>query len=220
MTDTRTHMSDDAGFTLVESLVALLLMAVVATLSVSVFASYLDNNRMVTQTLTELDQMTQVRRTLSDDLKGITLKQARDQSATATAQQNAVLYLQNPVIDKKEAQPLLAFTRRGSMLADIDPARSSVERVVYLLKGRSLIRRSFARPSPNRATPFVDKVLITGVQRVRLNAETRGLVLDQLSLKPDTQGAVVLPSLIRLSLVMQGANQLSFIVDMGAQNGP
>lgn len=215
----------DGGFSLMETLVALSLLAIVSTLGVVVISGYIQASEAATTRLVELDQTNSLRRYISQDLQHLVARPARDTDSDMGASGTALLALASPARavgaltfgardqakdQAKDQVPFLVLTRHSGDLGVIDPARSRLERVKYFLQGGQLIRRQYTRPTPTPETPFTDQILISSVAALTIEAGASGLWLDRLYVMPladsdaaptaPTSTASALPDMIRLTL--------------------
>ena len=150
----------DAGFTLVELLIAILLFALLSAAAAALLSFAVDARGRTGERLDTLAAVTRTRALLTADLGQAAARPWRDDRGTL-----------RPALVGREGDALLTLVRRG-WRNDGGAARASLQRVEYrLLEGR-LERRSWTMI--DGAAPKSEVVMLSGVRRMRLRYRNRG----------------------------------------------
>lgn len=152
-------MRGEAGFSLIEMLVGVFLLSVVSVMTTMILSGYFRGGEILDHTLQRLQQVDAARRTMADDLQHLEDQAAARFSTTRVA---------------GTERPVLRFTRRAAMVADLEEDRSPLQRIEYWLKGNLLVRRHYHHPNPTAKTPYRDHVLLRGVRDLQLAYLTGG----------------------------------------------
>ena len=141
-------MNREAGFTLMEMLVALALTSMIALAGSTLLVGTLrasDKLGNVTGAVNELDIAHTLMR---DDFANMAVFSERFGRATASS------------------RPFMSFVRDGWSHPGADNTHSSLLSVEYRFEKGALTRRAWLRPDPVTGTPFVDRELASGLSRV------------------------------------------------------
>lgn len=138
-----------AGFSLVETLVAVFILSVVSLISLNLMSSFADANQMMTHKTDLMGDIEKARSYLRDDLLNILERNVY--VAPDTDQENF---------------SILKITRGNSELAAVDQTRSAAQTVEYFLQDDKLIRRTYERPDATPNTRFRDYVLLRDIKDV------------------------------------------------------
>ncbi|MBD3769133.1 MAG: type II secretion system minor pseudopilin GspJ [Rhodobacterales bacterium] len=141
-------MKKEAGFTLIEMLVALALTSMIAVAGSALLISTVrasDRLGKTTQSVSEID--------LAHTLM-------RDDFA------NAVSLIGEPGSPEYTSRPFVAFVRDGWNHPVPDETRASLLAVEYQYSAGTLTRRAWLRPEPAAETPYVERVIATGLSRM------------------------------------------------------
>lgn len=164
--------SSKAGFTLVETLVALLILSVMAIAGGSLLMRATDAGKQVRDRDIDIRQLDIAQAYIRDDLEAATLR------AAETANGRGGLRLLTGG-ETRTADALISFVRNGWINPEDAAERSGLQYVSYTLtQDGELVREAALRPDPTPSTPVTRRVLLTGVEAVDL-AFWRG---DELSL--------------------------------------
>jgi len=144
-------ISENSGFSLIETLVAVFILSVVSLISLNIMRNFADANQAMTQKMSHMNEIESARSYLRIDLS-----QVFDhgfETFQTTQRTEGVLF---------------RFTRGSSEFSAIDPSRSSAETIEYRFDSNTLIRRTFERPNPGPNTPFMDYVILKDVTNVTI----------------------------------------------------
>ncbi len=163
MTENNNHtILEDAGFTLTETLVAVLILSIVSLVSLGIFNSFAGTNQAMTERIDYLRNIELARNYIRDDLHNIANRPARN-SLGGT---NASHFSSEVDNSGKNKTLLLRLTRGSNPLATADVTISPTETIEYWLMDDKLIRRSYDRPDPTMDTSYRDYVILSNVKDV------------------------------------------------------
>ncbi|MEE2565764.1 type II secretion system minor pseudopilin GspJ [Hyphobacterium marinum] len=205
-----------AGFSLIEVLVATATLAIAGLLGVGMLAGTLSSREALTERQAQLADVDTLRLLLRDDLGQLALRPTRTFDGRATP---IVLAGSEAGVDvwgeaARDGQVLLALTRRGWANPGGIRARSSLQRVEYVLTGEGLVRRATGFPDAVAGTPQSERLLLSGTQSVELEflVGTHWLAQGAVSLAP---GAGPVPRAMRLRYEMPGLGEIEHVVLIG-----
>jgi len=151
-------VSGETGLTLIETLIALFVIALMATAGAVMTGQTLRGARALETRGEASSELAVALNTLSADLAAYTGRPSQDAAFLEPA---AAFAGYAPRADGR----LMLFVRNGWSNPAGD-ARSDLQRVEYRFEGGSLVRRSWRAPDPGPATPFVDETLLSGIERL------------------------------------------------------
>jgi general secretion pathway protein J len=149
----------NAGFTLVEVLIALFIFSLISVGATSALTSSLRSKAQMDTKLTEIAKIDSLRALVRADMASLVLRKRR-----------GIYGGEEPEALKAGGEALLSFTRSGRSNPGGNDPRGDLQRVEYLFQGKQLIRRSYARVNPAPQTPFTDRVLMDGLKTASLSA--------------------------------------------------
>lgn len=157
----------EAGFTLVEVMVATLVMGVLAAMGTMLLRDAMAARDTVAAVLEETQELTLARSVLKTDLAQIMRREVAGPYGEPAEQ----VFSGGDVLAGDE---IMAFVRNGRYTVGLDPEGSSLEYVAYALADGDLVRRSRSRIDAVPDTPMVERVLLEDVAdlRARFLAET------------------------------------------------
>ncbi len=160
MTPRNVKSGSEAGVTLVETLVALFVIAIMATAGAIMTSQTIRGARAVETRGAAATEVSAALGILSADLAAYAGRPSQDASLADPAS----LFEGYP---PRHDGRLFVFVRNG-WANPSEEARSDMQRVEYLYSGGTLIRRSWASPDPGPATPSVDQTLLEGIERIEI----------------------------------------------------
>lgn len=187
----------DAGFSLIEVLVSVMIFAVIGTISATLMSASLTAQDVNRDALDRTAALDRIRTLLREDLGQIALRPVRDAEG----------YIQADIFagdadgltgvgDNREERTLLSLTRHGRANPGLLRPRSSLLHVQYLVRGDSLVRRTRDYPDATSQTRMDEQVLLEQVSDVELELLVGASWTRRLHLPASGDGA--LPSAIRL----------------------
>lgn len=145
----------ESGVTLIETLIALFVIALMASAGAVMTSQTLRGARMVETRGAESGALAIALNTLSADLAAYTGRLSQDAALNEPATTFAG---HGPRADGR----LMVFVRNG-WANPSGAARSDLQRVEYRFENGALIRRSWFAPDPGPATSVVDETLLSGL---------------------------------------------------------
>jgi general secretion pathway protein J len=147
--------SSESGITLIETLVALFVIALMASAGAVMTGQTLRGARMVETRGAESGTLAIALNTLAGDLAAYTGRPSQDPALSEPATAFAG---HAPRADGR----VMVFVRNG-WANPSGAARSDLQRVEYRFENGALIRRSWLAPDPGPATSVVDETLLSGL---------------------------------------------------------
>ena len=199
---TRAPQPGEAGFTLVELMVSLLIFSLLAAAGVGLLAFSVRAQGATDDKLAQIARLNQLGSALSADLAQVRARPTRDQQGGL-----------QPVFTGAAgggATPLLRFVRAGWTNVD-DAARSDQQKVEYQLAGGALVR--IAYPMVDGAAPGASAAIVEDVQAITLRYRFRGAWTDSWAGSPDRP----LPDAVEMTLTRTGGDSYRelFLVGTG-----
>ena len=209
------------GVTLPEVMISLLIFALIASASVYALRLGVDSREQLGVADSRLKNLQIARTLIKEDMAQIVPRQVRDEygGVSSAAFAGGQTVFAGRVEDDEKI--LVAFTRGGWLNPRASSPRSALQRVEYIFKGNTVVRRTrvYLDEAPN--TEFAERVLFDGVEDARaefLIGEFRG-ELDWGDVWPTTDQTSGAPRAIAI-IVDRGEEtplrQLFWIGDLGA----
>jgi len=191
----------EAGFTLVELMVALFIFGILSAAGVALLSFSVDSQTASREALADMSSIRRVNASLTNDLGQIAPRPARDE---AGARQNAFFGGGGA-----DGDLLISFVRRGWSNHDGEP-RSSLQKVDYRLVDGVLERRAY--PHVDGAEPLPAARLVSGVESIALRYRSDGEWRDRW----DPTLATELPDAIELIVEIEGLGPVRQLFQTGA----
>jgi len=151
----------DAGFTLIEVLIALFIFALISVGTMTALTQSLRGKSQLETAVNTINDLNSARAIIGTDMTTLTLRPIRDELGGT-----------KPYSLTTDGEALLTFTRRGRENPGGLDTRGDLERVEYLLNDGNLIRRSFSHENPSSNPTYIDRVLLDNIQDVTVKAQT------------------------------------------------
>lgn len=156
-----TGASPDSGFSLMETLVALFVIALLSTAGGSLLLGTLNSTSRVEVLAGDIRELEVTSAFLRDDLAAMTSR--------ASAPPDGLSFPSGPAgTDGRRDGVILTFVRGGWARYDVDVLRSDLLRVEYVRRGDALVRRIYNAPDPGPETPMSERVLLSGLSDINL----------------------------------------------------
>lgn len=198
----------EAGFTLIETLVALFVVAMLATTGGALLVSSLEASRTTKGEAERVRQLEIAHALLRDDLAAAL---ARASSAPGRIGGPAGFTGR----DGSRAGEILSFVRGGrTRLSPESEMRSDLMRIDYSFDTGQLHRKAWLRPDPTRDTPAVERVLLDGVARLQVRYRAGGAWSSQWRAPDDP--AAPLPDLVELTATLETGETLALSLLVGS----
>lgn len=197
---------NDLGFSLVETMVATFIFALVSAAGVMLLVGYQDGRLSLKAADDRLAQIENARSLIRGDFLNAIDRPVRDPFGGNQTGFEGGLYLPDG--------QLLKFVRGGHMGALITGDRSALERLEYILRDGQLVRRAYRHTDATPATPYTDRILLDGIERAAVRFEAEGLWTEEWR---SGNGKAPLPNLAELTLTLVNDRQLSFTLIVGVK---
>lgn len=154
-----------AGFTLLELLVAMAVFAVIGAMALGGLNAVIDQGEIAGGQMARLAELQRAMRVLTADLGGIQPRFVRDELGTAG---------ELPLVTDGRGEFLLRLTRGGWSNPSRAPYRGTLQRLQYRLKDDVLIREYWAVTDRVLGERPRQEELLTGVERLELSYLDQG----------------------------------------------
>ena len=182
------HHKNDAGFTLVEMLVALLIFSLISVGTIGSLQGAIKAKDATQRAVQRHETLSLMRATLRADFSQIILRQNRD--AFGGREIN---------VFSGGFDELLDFTRLGR----VNPAgaftRSDIQRVQYVVENGNFIRRALRHENPAPNTETSDRILLSGVAFAQVRFTANDISVPQLDVFPSSDA----PNIDYMTLILQ-----------------
>ncbi len=147
----------DAGFTLVEVLVAMFIFALISAGTMTALTGSLRGKAQMNERLEVIADLDGARALMKSDFSNINLREMRDNYGGTL-----------PYVLEGGTQTLIEFTRAGRANPGGLENRSEFQRVSYVFDGGNLIRRTLAQTNPAPQTGEYERILLSGLAAVKV----------------------------------------------------
>lgn len=166
----------EAGFSLMETLVAVFILSIVSLISLNIMSNFATANQTLTKTIAHIEEIKNAQNYIRNDMRYIVRRTTQyDDNKDARVSFSG----KNDPSFVTKANILLRFTRNNSILADIDQSLVATETVEYRFEEGKLFRRSFDRPNPTFDTPYREYVILHNVENIDLKFLIGGNWVDE-----------------------------------------
>ncbi|MEL6663819.1 MAG: type II secretion system minor pseudopilin GspJ [Pseudomonadota bacterium] len=157
-----TRVSPDSGFSLIETLVALFVIALVSTAGGAMLLDTMRASARVDASASDIRRLEVATGLLRADLAAMTSR--------ASTGPDSYLPPRGPIgNDGARDGPVLAFVRGGwSDFTSQDSLRSDLMRIEYVREGELLLRRAYGAPDPTVRTPMAQRPIYEGISDISL----------------------------------------------------
>ncbi len=166
----------EAGFTLVEMLVALFIFSVISVGTLGSLQSAIQAKEATANAVSRHEGLSLLRASLRADLTQIILRENRDAFGGF-----------DEVMFRGGFNELLDFTRIGRVNPAGVFARSDIQRVRYIFEDGQLIRRALAHENPAPLTENRDRVLMSGLTAADISFTREQISVPQIELPRGSQ---------------------------------
>lgn len=190
-------MTRDAGFTLVEVMVALSVFALIGTMSTGLLVTTIDARERQEAAMERLSELQQVRALWRDDAAHMLMRPHRTEDggyggAALSGPSGSVF-----AFDGDQGH-LAAFTRRGRANPGEAVDRSSLVRVIWRVENGVLLREIWLSADPASSSRPQTMVLTEGLEDVSVSFRYGRNWLDA-PVRPGPSGDVPMPEALRLA---------------------
>lgn len=198
------------GFTLVETLVALFILAIVSSAGAALLISATSASQQVRQQEAEARKLDIAQALIRQDIAALSARTIKPADGFSLA---GNLYGEAP---RGEA-PFLRFVRSGWINPGSIEPRSNLQSVEYFLRGGVLVREAALRPDATNGTPVSSRVLLEGISRIELGF-VRGDQRSDFWIGDSQITSAVLPDLIEMELFFENGTSLSLAALTGGRS--
>lgn len=194
-----------SGYTLIEIMVALIVFAILATLTATAMYHTFETRAHVNEHANRLNQLQQSLIIMERDVKQATNRPVLNQD----------MLMQPALIGQSD---YVEFTRGGIINPEGIAKTSSLQRVAFLCKGQQLIRRSWPRLDAPKQSSSHDKLILDNLEHCSFGylSQKRELLKDWRQqeglLRHQRKAALPLAVQFNLTLSDQGNMNLLFII--------
>lgn len=161
----------EAGFSLVETLIATVIFAIVSASGVMILSSYQEGRLGLAAADDRLADFDVARALIRADMHMTVSRPVRDALGGGLTGFSGGTPINDGV--------LVSFVRNGDMGALIQGGKSTLKRVEYRHIDGNLIRRTYAQTDITPATDVRDTVLLSGLDKIGVRFEAEGIWLDE-----------------------------------------
>jgi general secretion pathway protein J len=203
----------EAGFSLIEVLVAVMVFATVSAISVGLLAGALRSKDQGEAALERLAAVQRVSALLREDIGQMTVRAARTQEGLTDPRIFAADIEGTQAVRRlREGREILVLTRTGwANPGGIQP-RSTLQRVAWVLQDGALYREVRAYPDAAPGLEPRRQLMIDGISEVGLDVLTAGGWAARASLAAEADAAVILPDAVRLRYALAGLGVIEHVV--------
>jgi len=203
----------ESGFTLVEILVALLVMSILAAAGTAMLVQTLAARDQIAERTEAVKALELSRALLKSDLGQAAMRPTRSAFGGAGG-----LFFDGGVTADGDGDRLIAFVRRGWENPGAIERRSSLQTVIYSLEDGALIRLTRTRPDPYQTTPERRQVLLEGVSEARVEFARAGQWSSVWRGALGPGGVAQLPEAVRLVMTVEGLGEIDqvFLTSAGS----
>jgi len=198
-----------AGFTLVEMLVALFALSLIAAAGMAMLSQTLSAKQRVGERVEMLRQVDLARAVLKADIGQAAARPARGLYGAGDG-----LFFDGGLRADGEGEQVLFMVRRGWENPGALERRGSLQAVEYRLEEGALVRIARVRPDATPQTPERRRVLLTGIESLSVEFARGGQWSSDWRGGP--RAAPQLPEIVRLTVTLEGAGEIDQLFMTGA----
>ncbi len=208
MMSSREHQ---AGFSLIETIVAVFIVALISAGAGVMLTQTVQAGKQVSErgdTLTELQIANAM---LRDDFASIAIRRTNSPDPFDLPQ------VFEGVSADADAS-FMTFARNGWGLAPSGEMRSDLQRVAYRFEEGQLIRSAWLRPDPDRETPIIERVLLSGLTDFQISYGKNGFWESEWRPRVDGADQVVLPDAFEIICEFENGDRLRQVFLSGVRS--
>lgn len=197
------------GFTLVETLVALFILALVSSAGAALLMGATTASQQVRLQEAEARQLDIAQRLIRQDLAALTPRAVQPADGYSLP---GTLFGEAP----RGEEAFLRFVRGGWLNPGGIEARSSLQAVEYSLREGKLIREAALRPDATSGTPVSSRILLDGIERIEIEF-VRGDQRSEFWRGELNSRETVLPDLVEIEIAFENGGQLLLVALTGGR---
>ena len=203
------HCTNQSGFTLVETLVAMFILALISSAGAGLLLSSSSSSKQIDAQDQKSLEIDVAQALFRGDINAMTSRAVRPEWGAGPG----TSLFGEPA---RGAAPFLSFVRNGWIETGVGAARSSLVFVSYRLEDRALIREIKTRPDSVAATPSAERVLFEDVETVEVRFRRAEEWSDRwYTDQPETRD--VFPQLVEITLGFSNEQSLTLTALTGVR---
>ncbi|WP_417450048.1 type II secretion system protein GspJ [Kordiimonas sp.] len=207
-------MPRDAGFSLVETMVAMLIFAFVSASGVALLVSFNSGERAMAAADSFIADIQTTKSLMRADLEHALPRTMRDSHGGMLPVFAGGMPVGRLVGSADDlAEPFLRFIRGGHLAALVSDTAPAIQRVEYVFAGGDLIRRSYARPDVTPDTPVAQQILLSGLDKIRVRFRTGDIWVQDWQGKAGERGSM--PALVEIECDIAGRGRFRMLLPVG-----
>lgn len=198
-----------SGFTLLETLIAVLLLTTILTAGSSAITTLFNAKRLAE---TQMDRLSALERTSAFLRQDIGAARPRVWEAARSGSQPRSMFGGRPNAERT----YLGLVRSGWLNPGFEDERSDLLAVEYRFRDGELRRHVIMRPDPTRTTPVQSETLLTGIKDIEVTFRKGAVFSAQWDLTTE-EGRAVLPDTVRVFFEFETGETLEQIFLVGGR---
>lgn len=197
------QLKKDAGFSLVETLIATFIFALMSAMAVALISSYQSSRVSLKAADEKLATLEIARAIIRDDYFSAIQRPVRDQFGSQLTPFEAGEHMLDGVRQR--------LVRSGDMGAKLNGTLSEVKRVEYVVDDGTLTRRTYGRSDIVQGTTPTDQVLLLGIRNFSVRYAAENIWTEEWGTSP---AAGDLPRLAEMVIEFEGGQQtrMTFLI--------
>ncbi len=201
----KAFIQNDKGFSLVETLIATVIFAIVSAAGVMILSGYQDGRLGLAAADERLVELDTARSLIRADLHMAVVRPLRDELGGGVKGFEGGTF--------QTEGPLLQFVRNGDMGALMYGNRSALKRIRYKFEDNVLIREVFAQTDITSETLSQDTILLSNIDKLGVRFEADGLWVDEWG---SAASGGSLPRLVEFRVQFTSGRDLTLMFQVGA----
>ena len=197
------HKDHQHGFTLVETMIALAVFAIIASASTGLLSVAIQSGNANTTVSNRMAQVSIARSLMRDDFLQMILRPVRDEFGS----QNLLAFEGGFVRDRIT---IARFSRRGRTNPGGRQTRGNIQHVHYLFEEGRIIRRTFPQIDPAPDVRPYDQVLFENIASTNVRFLITGAWQTAMEIRSDSNAT--LPVAVEVTLAYESGETLSFML--------
>ena len=207
----RGEHNNDAGFSLIEMLVALSVFSALSIMGVIVLSSFTEGQSALQSADERLAHMQTASNIIRDDLASALVRPAR---GVLGGSGDYFAGGKHTTAFGADEVPLLRLVRGNHAASRFDASQPNIQTLEYWLQDGVLTRRIFARPDANEVTPVYRQTLMSDLEEISLRFNVQGTWVDGLEAIVGARSS--LPELVEMRFTFTGERTLTRVFVVGA----
>lgn len=213
-------MDREAGFTLLETLAAVAVFAVVSAMSVGLLTTALRGQEQTRAALARIETAQRVSAVFTADMGQIVMRPARTPEGLTDPRLFAADARGTELVrGGSAAREVLVFTRTGWANPGAVQPRSTLQRVVWLYDGEALWREAAAYPDAARDSRPRRRLMAAGVHDLDVEVYRNGAWMSEARIGAGGEAAPAAPAAVRLRYRLDGVGAMEHVALTPAAGG-